>query len=84
MAGKEWSIQIDIAESGDLATAYVTLTSPADVRLTGCGEAHRNPADPPAPRIGEELAVGRALIDLTGKLLGVATNDVRENVRSAH
>ncbi len=36
------------------------------------GTARRNPLDPPAPLIGEELAVARALQDLAAQLIEAA------------
>jgi hypothetical protein len=39
-----------------------------------------NPADDEVPEIGDELAVGRALADLSSRLLTTAAADVGENV----
>ncbi|MEU8244938.1 dsRBD fold-containing protein [Nonomuraea sp. NPDC048916] len=82
MNEKHWDVQIDISENDDTTTAQATLATPADAQLTGYGEAHRNPHDPPAAGIGDELAAARALEDLTRQLLGVADQDVVRNARS--
>ncbi|GAA2364689.1 DUF1876 domain-containing protein [Nonomuraea africana] len=76
MNEKRWVVEIDITEEGDLTKAHATLSGG---RLAGYGEAHRNPIDPPAPEIGDELAAGRALQDLTHQLLGTANMDVAQN-----
>ena len=36
------------------------------------GRARRNPTDPPAPLVGEELAIARALQDLSSQLIEAA------------
>jgi hypothetical protein len=79
---KHWDVQIDITEDDDVTTAQAVLTMPEQSRLTGHGEAHRNPVDPPAAAIGDELAAARALEDLTQQLLSVADQDVVRNARS--
>lgn len=40
--------------------------------FNGWGRARRNPTDPQMPEIGEELALARALEDLTDQLRDVA------------
>lgn len=40
------------------------------------GSARRNPADPPVPIIGEELAIARALSDLTVSVMEAAQDKV--------
>jgi hypothetical protein len=82
VSDKHWDVQIDITEDADTTTAQATLTMPAQARLTGYGEAHRNPVDRPAAAIGDELAAARALEDLTSQLLSVANQDVVRNARA--
>ncbi len=40
------------------------------------GKARRNPIDPPLPVIGEELAIARALQDLTGQVMRAAQDKI--------
>ena len=49
------------------------------------GRARRNPVDPSVPRIGEELAVGRALSELAHQLIDAAAEEIGEREgRPAH
>ena len=72
----EWDIRIYLFEHDDVSTlARVVLKTGANT-LQGEGLARRNPADAPAPEIGDELAVGRALIDLGNQLTATAGADM--------
>ena len=42
------------------------------------GRARRNPTDPPLPVIGEELAIARALQDLTGQVMRAAQDKIAD------
>jgi Domain of unknown function (DUF1876) len=42
------------------------------------GKARRNPIDPPLPVIGEELAIARALQDLTGQVMRAAQDKIAD------
>ena len=44
--------------------------------VTGIGEAQRNPMDPSVPEIGDELAVSRALRNLSERLLHATEKDI--------
>jgi hypothetical protein len=46
------------------------------VSLVGRGTARANPHDRDVPEIGDEMAVGRALGDLSRNLLSVAEADI--------
>jgi len=48
------------------------------VTLVGTGLARRNPADKDVPEIGDELAVARALSELSHRLLHVAVEDIED------
>ena len=47
---------------------------PLDVR----GEARRSPADPDLPKVGDEVAVARALRRLADRLLEMASDDLTD------
>jgi hypothetical protein len=49
-----------------------------DYQLTGFGQAQRHPHDPNVPAVGEELAVARALSDLSHQLLDLATYQIEK------
>lgn len=72
----EWSVRLSVSErdGGTQAEARLPMSQGED--LTGHGSARRNPADRNVTKIGEELAVARALSDLAHRLLHVATADV--------
>ncbi|MET7339358.1 dsRBD fold-containing protein [Nonomuraea sp. NPDC005650] len=78
MEAKQWTVQVYISEDGDDTCARAVLTTRDDTGLTGTGRAHRNPADPSVPEIGDELAAARALADLAGKLAVVTQRDIAE------
>lgn len=72
-----WTVTVQVTEEGDLTTAHATVdTGPRTLR--GAGQAHRNSADVDLPEIGDELAVGRALRDLSDRLLLAAEADIEE------
>lgn len=73
---KHWIVDIYIAEDGRTTHAEVRLHTQDDTALKGVGVSHRNPADVDVPEIGDEYAVGRALVDLGHKLISTATEDV--------
>lgn len=73
---KEWQVRVSIFESADETTAKVVLVADAPATLTASGESHRSEEDPPAARIGDEVAVARALRHLADELLDTATHDI--------
>ncbi len=72
---KVWTLEISIGENADETEAQARLRLDEN-ELTGWGRARRNPADPRRPRVGEELAVSRALSDLSHQLLDAAANEI--------
>ena len=72
----EWSVSLSVSErdGGTEAEAHLLMHQGAD--LTGHGVARRNPADQNVTKIGEELAVARALSDLAHRLLHTAAAHV--------
>lgn len=71
---KTFTVDIEVHEHPDSteATALLDLGE----RRGGWGRARRNPADPDRPRLGDELAIARALSDLAHRLL----DDVAEQI----
>ncbi len=67
------SIHATDDESGTVAVASLDLHGE---HFEAVGEAHRNPIDPPRPRIGEELAIARALARLEADLLEAARDKI--------
>jgi hypothetical protein len=77
---KRWTVTITIDEHDGHTRALARLRTRDSDRLTAIGLARLNPADHEVPEIGDELAVGRALADLSSRLLTTAAADVGENV----
>ena len=64
-------IRLHLVEDDTSTIVHTTLDLRND-HFEAIGKARRNPADPPAPTIGEELALARALQDLAAQLLDAA------------
>lgn len=73
--GTDWEVVVHLAEDRTRTVAHATVAG-GGPELTGRGEAHRSPYDSDVPRIGDELAAGRALMDLGYKLLRVTEDDI--------
>ncbi|MEV4415771.1 dsRBD fold-containing protein [Catellatospora sp. NPDC049609] len=78
MSTKHWTVDIAIDDDGSgRTTARATLAAAAATPpLRGAGTAERNRYDEDVPVIGDELAVGRALVELGNKLLAQADADL--------
>jgi hypothetical protein len=72
----DWSVVLSVSAHDGSTEAEARLPMSRGTDLTGHGTARRNPADENVTKIGEELAVARALSDLAHRLLRVATADV--------
>lgn len=77
---KQWGVQIDISEDGKDTHVHAALTTMSGITIEGSGNARRNPRDRAVPEIGDELAAGRALIDLGHRLVQIANADIAESV----
>jgi hypothetical protein len=75
MQTKRWRTTIFLFEDENQTTANVVLDSGSRT-VHGVGSARRRPSDPEVEGIGEELAAGRALIDLGRRLLGITETDI--------
>jgi hypothetical protein len=73
---KHWQIDVQISEQGDRTKAEARLQARNKAQLVGIGLARRNPNDASVPEIGDELAVARALADLSHMLLDATASDI--------
>lgn len=71
----DWHVTVHLFEDRTRTGAVAEL-SDGGRELTGRGEAHRSPHDSDVPRIGDELAAARALMDLGQKLIRVTEQDI--------
>lgn len=83
MAGPSttWHVEISFSEDANHTDAVAVLRTPDDREHRGYGQARRNPADRPAPLIGEEVASARALSNLAHELLESAATQIEANVQ---
>ena len=82
---EKWHVEIFIDEHDDHTRAEARLTTQDTTVTIGRGRARRNPHDLNVPEIGDELAVARALSDLSHQLLDAAVQDIEDVThRPAH
>jgi len=68
-------VDVDVVEEPDECRATATvMTSRGPMRAEGA--ARRKPQDPNIPMVGEELAIGRALVELGDQLISAASDDL--------
>jgi hypothetical protein len=83
-AMKRWSVAIEIDEH-DGRTRAVARLDAGTAELTGVGLARCNPEDQDVPQIGDELAVARALSELSHRLVDATAADIEQIThRPAH
>jgi hypothetical protein len=80
METEQWSVKINITESGKDTHVNAVLITASGMTFEGSGHARRHPRDRAVPEIGDELAAGRALIDLGSRLVRLANAEVAESV----
>lgn len=73
---KRWTVDVHIDEHDGKTRALARLHTRDQTHLVGIGLARLNPADRDVPEIGDELAVARALSDLSHKLFDAAVEDI--------
>ena len=78
-AMKTWTVRVDIDEHEGRTRAVAHLATDGSQTLAGTGLARLNPADRDVPRIGDELAVARALSELSHRLLDGAARDIEQS-----
>lgn len=80
---KRWNVDVLVGEETEGEStrtwAEVGLVADDGSTLRGHGMARKHPADKDIPEIGDELAVSRALSDLSRQLRQVAAEDITEN-----
>ncbi|MBP0448395.1 universal stress protein [Kitasatospora sp. RG8] len=69
---KDWQLSLHVVEDGDTTRVHAVLDADGSV-LHSDALARRNPVDDPAPAVGDDFAVGRALVDLGHQLLRAGT-----------
>lgn len=77
-----WPMQLVFTGDGDATRADVVIDV-GDHHYHGWGRARRNPRDADIPRIGEEVAAGRALADLARQLLATAAEEIEVSEEDA-
>ncbi|MER7582448.1 dsRBD fold-containing protein [Kitasatospora sp. NPDC097691] len=65
---KDWQLSLHVVEDRDTTRVHAVLNADGNV-LHSDARSRRNPRDTPAPEVGDEFAVGRALVDLGHQLL---------------
>ena len=65
---RDYMLQIHLKEDDTTTVVHAVLDVGKD-HFASMGKARRNPNDPQIPEIGEELAIARALQDLTWKVM---------------
>ena len=73
---KKCQIDVLIEEHEERTRAKARL-SWAGTRLVGIGLARLDPTDEPVAQIGDELAVARALADLSNQLFALTSTDIQ-------
>ncbi|MEU6641839.1 DUF1876 domain-containing protein [Saccharomonospora sp. NPDC046836] len=76
-----WNVEIIIGEQERSTRAEARLRTSAGSMRTGVGNARRNPRDRDVPEIGDELAVARALADLSHQLIEATAEDIEAITR---
>ncbi|TDO48442.1 uncharacterized protein DUF1876 [Kribbella sp. VKM Ac-2527] len=79
-ASREWSVDIFIDEHEEdrVTRAEARLHKDSESELVGQGTAHRHPDDVEVAEIGDELAVARALANLSHELIHAAATDIEQ------
>jgi hypothetical protein len=72
-----WSVEIVLSEDEERTRADAHLHA-GSRDFCGFGRSRRNPIDPDVPIVGEELAVSRALGDLSHQLFEAAFDVVEQ------
>lgn len=71
----DWSVEIRLEEDGPRTVAVARLST-GERHVDARGAARRSPIDPELPRVGEDLAVARALSHLAHALVSEAAEQL--------
>lgn len=74
---RDIGLNLHLSEDDRETVAFATLDLRGD-HFESVGRAHRNPDDRPMPVVGEELAIARALSELTGQVMDAAQHKIKE------
>jgi hypothetical protein len=74
-----WWVEVLLSEHEGMTRAVAHLHTGKGSTLSGTGLARLNPADPDVPEIGDELAVARALAQLSHRMLATAAHDIADS-----
>lgn len=72
---KDITLSLHLSEDDIETIAHAVLDLRGD-HFEALGRSRRNPIDPPMPVIGEELAIARALSELTGQIMAAAQDKI--------
>ena len=79
MTMRQWTVDIVIDEEEDERTTRAQAHLRTDgEQFAAQGTAYRHPNDLEVPQIGDELAVARALSELSHRLVLAAAQDIEE------
>jgi Domain of unknown function (DUF1876) len=73
---RHWTVDVYVGEDDGQTFAEAALSDDIGNHLLGTGRARLSPADINVPEIGDEIAVGRALANLSDRLLTTAAGDI--------
>ncbi len=76
MDDKAWSVTVAVDEHDGRTRAKARVTMADRPEMVGVGLARLNPADRDVPAIGDELAIARALADLSHHLIEATAADI--------
>lgn len=74
---KDLTLELHLDEDRRDTVVHATLNLRGD-HFESLGKARRNPVDPPMPVVGEELAIARALTDLTNQVMDSAHRKIEQ------
>ena len=74
---RDVTLRLHLEEDEDHTMVHAVLDLRGD-HFESIGRARRKPGDPSMPVIGEELAIARALQDLTGQVMEAAQSKIHE------
>ena len=79
----QWTIDVALDEDSTTTRADVRLCSPGGASFVGVGVVQGGPRGVHLPQIAAELAIARALGDLTEELLEAVATDIESSIDDA-